>query len=204
MNKVITISRLYGSGGREIGKLLAEQLDIPFYDYEVIERAAKESGFAKETFENAESKATSSFLYSIAMGMNAYGNQEIGYNTLSLDDRIFLAQSEVIRKYAQEGPCVIVGRCADFVLRDMPNLVSVFVWADVEFRIKRAMELKELDEDRAKQQIKKIDKQRRNYYNYHANNKWGQSENYDLSIRSDKIGISKSAKVIEAYVNGTE
>ena len=70
------------------------------------------------------------------MGMNAYGNQEIGYNTLSLDDRIFLAQSEVIRKYAQEGPCVIVGRCADFILRDMPNLVSVFVWADVEFRIK--------------------------------------------------------------------
>ncbi|NLJ91305.1 MAG: cytidylate kinase-like family protein [Clostridiales bacterium] len=204
MNKVITISRLYGSGGREIGKILAKQLDIPFYDYELIERAANESGFAKEIFENAESKATNSFLYSIAMGMSAYGNQELGYNTLSLDDRIYLAQSEVIRKYAQEGPCVIVGRCADFVLRDMPNLVSVFVWADIDYRIKRAMERNELDEDRAKQKIKKIDKQRRNYYNYHANNKWGLSENYDLSIRSDRIGIEKSAKVIEAYVKGMD
>ncbi len=200
MNKIITISRLNGSGGREIGKILADELDIPFYDYELIERAANESGFAKETFENAESKATNSFLYSIAMGMNTYGNQELGYNTLSLDDRIYLAQSEVIRKYAQEGPCVIVGRCADFVLRDMPNLVSVFVWADIDFRIKRAMERNELDENRAEAQMKKIDKQRKNYYNYHANNKWGLSENYDLSIRTDKVGIEKAAKVIKAYV----
>lgn len=202
MNKIITISRLNGSGGREIGKILADQLDIPFYDYEVIERAANESGFSKETFENAESKATSSFLYSIAMGMNTYGNQELGYNTLSLDDRIYLAQSEVIRKYAQEGPCVIVGRCADFVLREMPNLVSVFVWADIDFRIKRAMSRNEVDVDRAESQMKKIDKQRKNYYNYHANNKWGEFDNYDLSIRSDKIGIDKCAEVIKTYVEG--
>lgn len=201
MNKIITISRLYGSGGREIGKKLAEQLDIPFYDYELIERAANESGFAKETFENAESKATNSFLYSIAMGMNSYGNQELGYNTLSLDDRIYLAQSEVIRSIAQEGPCVIVGRCADFVLKDMPNLISVFIWADMDYRIKRAMENDELDEDKAEHQMKKIDKQRRNYYNYHANNRWGQSENYDISIRSDKIGIENCAKVIASYVD---
>lgn len=200
MNKIITISRLNGSGGREIGRMLADKLDIPFYDYELIERAANESGFAKETFENAESKATNSFLYSIAMGMNSYGNQELGYNTLSLDDRIYLAQSEVIRKYAQKGPCVIVGRCADFVLRDIPNLVSVFIWADIDFRIKRAMERNELDEHRAEAQMKKIDKQRKNYYNYHANNKWGLSENYDLSIRSDKIGIEKATEVIKAYV----
>ena len=204
MNKIITISRLNGSGGREIGKILAEKLDIPFYDYEIIERAAEESGFAKEAFENAETKATSSFLYSIAMGMNTYGNQELGYNTLSLDDRIYLAQSEVIRKVAQEGPCVIVGRCADFVLRDMPNIVSVFIWADIDFRIKRAMERNELDEAKAKSQMKKIDKQRRNYYNYRANNKWGLSENYDLSIRSDKIGLENVVKVIEAYIETKE
>lgn len=199
MNKIITISRLNGSGGREIGKILADQLDIPFYDYELIERAAKESGFSKEAFENAEDKATNSFLYSIAMGMNVYGNQEFGYNTLSLNDRIFLAQAEVIRKYAQEGPCVIVGRCADFILRDMPELISVFVWADMEFRIKRAMERNELDEEKAEAQMKKIDKRRKNYYNYHANNRWGQSENYDLSIRSDQIGIENAANVIKEY-----
>ena len=96
MNKIITISRLNGSGGREIGKILADKLDIPFYDYELIERAAKESGFSKEAFERAEDKATNSFLYSVAMGMNVYGNQELGYNTLSLDDRIYLAQAEEI------------------------------------------------------------------------------------------------------------
>lgn len=200
MNKIITISRLNGSGGREVGEILANKLDIPFYDYELIERAAKESGFAKETFENAEAKATNSFLYSIAMGMNVYGNQELGYNTLSLDDRIYLAQSEVIRKYAQEGPCVIVGRCADFVLRDMPNLISVFIWAKMEYRINRAMERNELNEEKAEVQMKKIDKRRKNYYNYHANNMWGQSENYDLSIRSDRVGIEGSADVIKTYV----
>lgn len=200
MNKIITISRLNGSGGREIGKILADKLDIPFYDYELIERAAKESGFSKEAFESAEDKATNSFLYSIAMGMNVYGNQELGYNTLSLDDRIYIAQAEVIRKYAQEGSCVIVGRCADFILRDMPELISVFVWADMEFRIKRAMERNELNEEKAEAQMKKIDKRRKNYYNYHANNSWGQSENYDLSIRSDHIGIENCADVIKAYV----
>ena len=200
MNKVITISRLNGSGGREIGSKLAKNLDIPFYDHELIEKAAEESGFAQEVFENVESKATNSLLYSIAMGMNVYGHHELGYDTLSLDDRIYLAQSEVIRKLAQEGPCVIVGRCADFILKDMPNLVSVFIWANIDFRIKRSMERKELDEEKALSQMIKIDKRRRNYYNYHANNKWGLTENYDLSIRSDKIGLDNSASIIQACV----
>ena len=115
MNKVITIGRQYGSGGREIGQKLAKYYDIPFYDNELITRAAKESGFAEETFEKAEDKATNSLLYSLAMGINVYGNQDFGFSGLSLDDRIFLAQSDVIRKVADEGPCVIVGRCADYV-----------------------------------------------------------------------------------------
>ena len=104
MNKIITISRQYGSGGRDIGAGLAKKLGIPFYDKELISRAAKESGFAESIFENVEKKATNSLLYSIAMGMNAYGNQEIGFTHLSLDDQIFLAQSNVIRKVAKEGP----------------------------------------------------------------------------------------------------
>ena len=105
MDKIITISRQYGSGGREIGAKLAQRLGIPFYDKEIITRAAKESGFAEAVFENAERKATNSLLYSIAMGMNAYGNQEIGFTHLSLDDQIYLAQSNVIRKVAMEGLC---------------------------------------------------------------------------------------------------
>lgn len=133
MNKVITIGRQYGSGGREIGQKVAEYYGIPFYDNELITRAAKESGFAEENFAKAEDRATNSLLYSLAMGINVYGNQDFGFNGLSLDDRIFLAQSVVIRKVADEGPCVIVG--------DVPTMfsksgqyVNLFVKASMKFR----------------------------------------------------------------------
>lgn len=200
MNKVITISRQYGSGGREIGKKLAEKLGISFFDNELIERAAKESGFSPAAFENAENKATNSLLYSIAMGMNAYGNQELGFAHLSLDDRIYLVQSEVIRKVAQEGPCVIVGRCADYVLKDLPNVVSIFIWAPLEYRVKRAIEVENLSIVKAEENILKIDKRRANYYTYHANEKWGKAENYHLSLRSDYIGIDNCVDCIKTYV----
>lgn len=200
MNKVITISRQFGSGGREIGNKLADTLGIPFYDQELIERAAKESGFSTAAFENAEKKATNSLLYSIAMGMNAYGNQELGFAHLSLDDRIYLAQSDVIRKVAQEGPCVIVGRCADYVLKDMPNVINIFIWAGLEYRIKRAIEIENLPKAKAEDEILKIDKRRANYYNYHANEKWGKAENYHLSIRSDYIGIDGCVDCIKTYI----
>jgi cytidylate kinase len=200
MKKVITISRQYGSGGREIGKKLADQLGIPFYDNELIERAAKESGFSAAAFENAENKATNSLLYSIAMGMNAYGNQELGFAHLSLDDRIYLAQSEVIRSIADEGPCVIVGRCADYVLKERPDVISIFIWAGMEYRIKRAIELYNLSPVKAEENILKIDKRRANYYNYHANDKWGKAENYHLALRSDSLSIDKCVDCIVQYV----
>ncbi len=200
MKKVITISRQYGSGGREIGRKLADQLGVPFYDNELIERAAKESGFSAAAFENAENKATNSLLYSIAMGMNAYGNQELGFAHLSLDDRIYLAQSEVIRNVANEGPCVIVGRCADYVLKDRPDVVSIFIWADMKFRVKRAVELYHLSAVKPEEHILKIDKRRTNYYNYHANEKWGKAENYHMSVRSDYIGIDNCVDCIRKYI----
>lgn len=201
MKKVITISRQYGSGGREIGSKLAAKLGVPFYDNEIITRAAKESGFAEAAFENAENKATNSLLYSIAMGMNSYGNQELGFSHLSLDDRIYLAQSDVIRKVASEGPCVIVGRCADYVLKDMDNVINVFVWADVDFRIKRAIEVDQLSANKARENLMKIDKRRANYYNYHASEKWGRAENYHLSIKSSAIGIDNCVECIIEFVN---
>ncbi len=200
MKKIITISRQYGSGGREIGKRLANQLNIPFYDNELIERAAKESGLSKEAFENAENKATNSLIYSIAMGMNAYGNQELGFAHLSLDDRIYLVQTEVIRKVAKEGPCVIVGRCADYVLKELPDVISIFIWASMEFRVDRATKLYGLSSSKAEESITKIDKRRANYYNYHANEKWGKAENYHLSIRSDSIGLEHCVDCIKQYV----
>lgn len=204
MKKIITISRQYGSGGREIGKKLADQLNIPFYDNELIERAAKESGFSKEAFESAENKATNSLIYSISMGMNAYGNQELGFAHLSLDDRIYLVQTEVIRKVANEGPCVIVGRCADYVLKEIPDVISIFVWADMEFRIDRATKLYGLPSVKAEENILKFDKRRANYYNYHAYEKWGRAENYHLSIRSDSIGIDYCVDCIKQYVEHSQ
>lgn len=200
MNKIITISRQYGSGGREIGAKLAAKLNIPFYDNELITRAAKESGFAEEAFANAESKATNSLLYSIAMGLNSYGNQDLGFSHLSLDDRIYLAQSDVIRKVAAEGPCVIVGRCANYILRDIPNVVNIFIWADMKFRIERAIRYDNLSPNKAEEKIAKIDKRRANYYNYHASEKWGRIENYQLSLQSDAIGIDHCVDLIKLYV----
>ncbi len=200
MNKVITISRQYGSGGREIGQKLAQAYDIPFYDNELITRAAKESGFAEETFARAEDKATNSLLYSLAMGINVYGNQDFGFAGLSLDDRIFLAQSDVIRKVAEEGPCVIVGRCADYVLKERENIFNVFIQASVDFRMKRAIELYGISEKKAGEEILKNDKRRSNYYNYHVGEKWLTLTNYDLVVRSDLAGIDNCVKCIQAYL----
>lgn len=151
-------------------------------------------------FERAEEKATNSLLYSIAMGMNAYGAQDFGFASLSIDDRIFLAQSNVIRKVASEGPCVIVGRCADYVLKDVENVVNIFICAGLDFRIKRATELYRISPQKAAESVMKYDKRRANYYNYHASEKWGNVNNYHMSIRSDFGGIDHAVACIKAFL----
>ncbi len=200
MNKIITISRQYGSGGREIGKKIADYFHIPFYDNELITRAAKESGYAEASFENVETKATNSLLYSIAMGMNAYGNQELGFSHLSLDDRIFLAQSDIIRKVADEGSCVIIGRCADYILKERTDVFHLFVYANLEFRKERAIRIDGIDPKTAEDYIIKKDKRRANYYNYHSGEKWGKATNYNLAIDSGYAGIDKTAECIINYL----
>lgn len=200
MNKIITVGRQYGSGGREIGQKLADHYGIPFYDNELITRAAKESGFAEETFARAEDKATNSLLYSLAMGINVYGNQDFGFSGLSLDDRIFLAQSDVIRKVAEEGPCVIVGRCADYVLKEWQNVFNIFIRASLDFRLKRVVEQYGENEKKAGEIIIKNDKSRANYYSYHVGEKWTNLTNYDLVIRSDLSGIDNAVSCICAYL----
>lgn len=200
MDKIITLGRQYGSGGREIGQKIADHYGIPFYDNELITRAAKESGFAEETFAKAEDKATNSLLYSLAMGINVYGNQDFGFTGLSLDDRIFLAQSDVIRKVADEGPCVIVGRCADYVLKERENIVNLFVKASMSFRLERVVKEYGEEEKKAADIILKNDKRRANYYSYHVGEKWTDLSNYDLVIRSDFAGIEQSVKCICDYL----
>ena len=200
MNKVVTISRQYGSGGREIGKKLAEHYGIPFYDNEIISNAAKESGFAEVAFERAEEKATNSLLYTLAMGMSAYGNMDMGFSTMSVDDQLYLAETKVTRRFAQQGPCVIVGRCADYVLRDQTNVVNVFVTADVTARVERAIEEYGLPKPKAEENIIKFDKRRNNYYNFHTGQKWGDINNYHLVIRSDFGGIDHVVDTLITYL----
>ena len=192
MNKVITITRQFGSGGREIGKKLAEAYGIPFYDNEISSRAAKDTGFAEAAFERAEDKASNSLLYSIAMGMNVFSSQDVGFSGLSLDDRIFLAQSKVIRNVAKEGPCVIVGRCADYILKNQENVVNLFIRATLDFRIKRAIEV---------EMVMKKDKSRANYYKYHSGERWDNVLNYDFAIRSDLCGIDGTVACLKAYLD---
>ncbi len=200
---IITISRQYGSGGRFIGRKLAEALDIPFYDKELITMSAEESGMNKEIFEKADEKAANSLLYTLSM--NAYLLHGMaGVPDLPLNDKVFLVQSEVIRKLAAKGPCVIVGRCADYVLRENPNCVNVYIYSDMEDRVSRATTYYNLSADRAQEQIQKTDKKRAAYYNFYTNLKWGRAENYDLSLNSAKIGVDGCVEVIRSFIAQAE
>lgn len=189
---IFTIGRQYGSGGRIIGKKLAEDLGIPFYDKELLTIAAKESGFCEEIFETHDEKPTSSFLYSLVMG--GYGS-----DSMPLNHKLFLAQFETIKKIAKQGPCVIIGRCADYALEEMDNVVNVFVHADMEHRVKRVVEEYGEDPKKAEDIIAKTDKKRASYYNYYSDKKWGCADTYNLSIDSGKIGIDNAVELIKTF-----
>ena len=199
-NLVITIGRQFGSGGRKVGKLLAEKLDIPYYDKELLAEAAKDSGICQEIFENHDEKPTRSLLFSLVTGMQMHGDPGSMYMDMPLNHKIFLAQFDAIRRIASEGPCVIVGRCADYVLRDKPNAVSVFVKADIRQRVERAVSLYGVDPARAEETVRKADKQRASYYNYYDTATWGDVNNYDLCVDTGKLGIEGTVELIEQYL----
>ena len=198
---IITIARQYGSGGREIGEKLAKKLNIPYYDKELIAMAAKQSGFSEEVFEKADERATNSLLYSLMMGSYTFGGNITTFNDMPINDKLFLIQADIIKKAAQEGPCVIVGRCADYVLRDRKDCVNVFVHSDLASRIKRSTEQYGLPAAKAGDEILKIDKQRATYYRYYSEKKWGRAENYDLSLRSDSIGLDHCVDLIITFAD---
>lgn len=201
-NIIVTIARQCGSGGREVGELLSERLGMVYHDKSLINLAAEKSGMNPEILKNADERATPSFLYSIAVG--AIGmvpfSHGMPYDT-PINDKLFLLQSEIIEEEAKKYPCVFVGRCADFVLRDHPKLVRVFIYASAEKRIERIAKANEVENGEAKSLMSKIDKKRANYYNYYTSQKWGKSENYDLMIDTTKIGTQGAAKIIEEYIN---
>ncbi len=199
VSKIITISRQFGSGGGYIGKLLSEQLGLPLYDKKVLDIAAKDSGFSEEVLEYSEEMPITSLLYSIATGMGIH-NASMGLQGLPLGDKLFLAQFDAIKKIAKEGPCVIVGRCSDYVLRDEANCINIFIHSDMDFRIDRIMREHSLSEEEAKQKITKIDKRRAGYYNHYTSEKWGVAERYDLTVNSSALGLEKTASLIKDFI----
>ncbi len=200
---VITIGRQYGSGGREVGRRLATRLEIPYYDKELLSEASKDSGICEELFENNDEKPTRSFLYSLVTGIQTHGNPSTMYMDMPLNHRIFLAQFDTIRRLAGNGPCVVVGRCADYVLRDQAHVVNVFLKADMEHRKERAIE-RGADLGRAEEIVKRHDKERASYYNYYATTTWGDVNNYDLCLDTGRIGYDGAVEMIIEYVRRRE
>ncbi len=202
----ITIARQYGSGGREIGEKVAELLGYKYVDRELITLAAQKSGFHADVINSIDEKATNSLLYTLAMGSNSFGAPHTSYSVdIPINDRLFIIQSDIIKELAEEDSCVFVGRCADYVLSENENRVSIFLYGDMDCRIKRIMERHDgVDEDEAKKLIAKTDKRRMNYYNFYTGKKWGKFDNYHLSLNTSVLGIDGSARIIAEFVKNIE
>ncbi|MCR5340720.1 MAG: cytidylate kinase-like family protein [Saccharofermentans sp.] len=193
-SKIISIGRSFGAGGKTIGKLVADRLNIPYYDSELLKETAKNSGLSEKYLESVDEKdITDAALYmSVGFMTPSYTSiRQIAAN----------AQSEVIEKIASEGPCVIVGRRANEILKDRKNVVSIFVTASVEYRTKRIMEREGIDEKAARKKVLRVDKERAAYYNQFGGDNWGYASTYDLCINTETFGDEKAAEMIVKLVS---
>lgn len=191
----ITIGRQFGSGGREIGVRVGELLGFRVYDSELLMMAAEKNGINADALRRVDEKATNSLLYTLALGSSLYGARNFGVD-VPINDQLFITQTEIIKNAAEEENCIFVGRCADYVLRNHENRISVFIYADKEARIARIAERHELERDDAIALMNKTDKHRVNYYNFYTGKKWGKFDNYHLSVDSSLLGIEGSARMI--------
>lgn len=187
---IITISREFGSGGRKIGEELAKKLGVDYYDKAIIDKAAQNSGLSPEFIEKEEQTFSNSILFNLATS----GGQ-FGVGGTSLVDRIYVSESKAIKDFAEKGPCVIVGRCADYVLRDK-KCFNVFIYADESFKAKRIVEDYGFEQKQASKLIKTRDKTRARHYNYYCDRLWGDRKNYHLLVNSAAYGIDKSVDLI--------
>lgn len=195
---IITISREYGSGGRLVGKTLAKMLNIPFYDNELITLSAQKTGLSQDYFKESESASVGNILFSLSNLLPNNSPHEI-YG-LPLTEKIFLAQSQVIRDLAEKGSCVIIGRCADYILKGNEACTNVFIHAAIKDRIRRVVDIYGLEEKHVEHTILKTDKRRANYYSYFSNQKWGRADNYDLVLNTSKVSIENAAEIIKTYI----
>lgn len=193
---IITIGRQYGSGGRKIGILLAEMLGIEFYDRKLITEAAKRSGLSNEVFETKDERTLDTLAYALSTG--------VGFYNMFSQESLFKIQSDTILEIAEKGPCVIVGRCADYVLRDNPSCINIFIHAPKEVRIERIMNRTETNRKEAIQLIEKTDKNREAYYDFYTNKTWSAAASYDLSVDSSLLGLEETAKYILEFVNRSQ
>ncbi|MDR1619505.1 MAG: cytidylate kinase-like family protein [Clostridiales bacterium] len=189
MDSIITIAREYASGGRVIAQKLADTLRIPYYDRQLIELAAKETGLSETYIEETEQKKTPSLLY------NLYVNSK----NLPVPDQVFVAQSAIIRRLASEGPCIILGRCADYVLRDHKNCLHVFLYAPLEDRVWRAREEYGESLDAARMMVAKNDRARASYYSHFTAGEWGKCDHYDICINSS-LGVDRVVAAMMALL----
>lgn len=197
---IITIARQYGSGGKTIGQKIAEDLNIDCYEREIIRMAADDSGINEYLFSNVDERIQTSSLFKFK---NIYKGQLISPESdgFTSNDNLFNYQAKVIKKLAEQKSCVIIGRCADFILKDYPNVVSVFVHANKEFCLERARERVSMSEKELIKYIEKTDKYRGDYYKYHTGHDWYDLRNYDLSLDSGKLGFDKCVEEIKNYID---
>lgn len=200
INTIITIGRQFGSAGREIGQKLAREYGIKCYDKELLAEAAKQSGISEDLFASHDEKPTNSLLYSIVMDTYSVGYASPAFVDMPINHKVFLAQFKAIKKIADTGPCVIVGRCADYALMDYKNVINIFIYADLSDRIRRIARIHDLSEHKAKDYIRKTDKGRASYYTYYSSKKWGDVTSYDLCINSGLVGIDGAVKIIKEYI----
>jgi len=196
---VIAISREYGSGGRHIGELLANDLGIPFYDKEIIHMAAEKSGMSPGYIEKSDESIPNAFLHNLKYSAYTSYDSIALYDT-PVTDKVFLAQSAVLKELASRGSCVIVGRCADYVLRDEPGLVTIFVRGTLEDRVKFAVLNYNLPTEKAVERIRRIDKSRTNYYKYYTSRQWGSIDNFDLVINTSFTGVEGAVEIIKTMM----
>ena len=196
--KIITISREYGSGGRQVGLTVAKKLGMEFYDKELIDAAAKEIGFPTEMIADREQRLTNSLLYNFAMG-TLYGiayPREPKVSELPLTEQIYQAQKKAIEEAAKRGSCIFVGRCADYILKSRPDVLRVFIYADRDIRKRRAIEEYGEIEEYIDEFMYQTDKRRRIHYENYTNQKWGSRENYDLMLNSGDLGLDKCVELV--------
>ena len=201
---IVTISRQYGSGGRYIGENLAKAMGVPCYDEKLIDMVAKESGFAQSFVAEKGERMTGSLLFNIASSLSFANNVFSTNNGVTLQDEIYFTQNRIIKELADKGPCVIVGRCADYILREREDCLNVFIFADNESKIERAEKYFNITREEAPAVLKKKDKARANHYKYYTDQEWGMASNYDLCLNSGLIGIEGCVKAIQQVLELTE